>query len=202
MGRNTYDVQIFKTPHPPCPAMSKILPPLWPPNVQFQMNPSPSLQIITNQLKGNIILGWLLYVNSSFLKVGFHFSIDSLILSDFPLTFFHLVEANLVPRAILKKLKASFLSSSYREKMRWSQGWAETSLITKYFLRNTFFRLILQSTCFICVTWKHKQTIEQQPHSACEWTKSNENKTKKIKPHVMFTMTILLYHSLYVFIVN
>ena len=166
------------------------------------MNPSPSLQIITNQLKGNIILGWLLYVNSSFLKVGFHFSIDSLILSDFPLTFFHLVEANLVPRAILKKLKASFLSSSYREKMRWSQGWAETSLITKYFLRNTFFRLILQSTCFICVTWKHKQTIEQQPHSECEWTKSNENKTKKIKPHVMFTMTILLYHSLYVFIVN
>ena len=34
--------------------------------------------------------------------------------------------------------------------------------------------LILQPTCFICVTCKHKQTIEQQPHRACESTKSNK----------------------------
>ena len=35
-------------------------------------------------------------------RLVFVFSIDSLILSGFPLTSFHLAEANLVPRAILK----------------------------------------------------------------------------------------------------
>ena len=36
------------------------------------------------------------------------FSINSLILPGFPLTFFHLVEANLVPRAIFKNYKTLF----------------------------------------------------------------------------------------------
>ena len=35
-------------------------------------------------------------------RLVFVFSINSLILSGFPLTSFHLAEANLVPRAILK----------------------------------------------------------------------------------------------------
>ena len=36
-------------------------------------NEPPPLQIITNQLKDNIIQGWLLYVIRSFLQVGFRF---------------------------------------------------------------------------------------------------------------------------------
>ena len=46
----------------------------------------------------------------------FVFSINSLILSGVPLTFFHLVEANLVPRSILK-IKKLFFVSPYSEKM-------------------------------------------------------------------------------------
>ena len=43
-------------------------------DVYFQRNsPLPLLQMITNQLKGNVILGWLLYVITSFLQVGFRF---------------------------------------------------------------------------------------------------------------------------------
>ena len=34
-----------------------------------------------------------------------------------------------------------------------------------------FLVLILQSTYFICTTWKRKQTTEQQLHRACEPTK-------------------------------
>ena len=62
--------------------------------VQFQTNPPP-LQMITNQFQGNIIQGCLSYVIRSFLQVGFRFSINSLILSGFPLTSFYLAEASL-----------------------------------------------------------------------------------------------------------
>ena len=41
-------------------------------DVQFQTN-SPPLHMITNQLKENTILGWLLYVIRPFLQVGFRF---------------------------------------------------------------------------------------------------------------------------------
>ena len=58
----------------------------------------------------------------------------------------------------------------------------------KYFLKKNFLVLILQSTCFICITWKRKQTMEQKPHRACEWTKSNKNK-KKLR-HVIFKATM------------
>ena len=52
------------------------------------------LQMINNQLKENIIQRWILYVIRSYLQVGlFFFSINSLILSGFPLTSFHLTEA-------------------------------------------------------------------------------------------------------------
>ena len=47
----------------------------------------------------------------------FVFSINSLIFPGFPLSSFHLAEANLLPRAILKKLKTSFSPSSYSVKM-------------------------------------------------------------------------------------
>ena len=55
-------------------------------------------------------------------RSAFVLSINSLILFGFPLTSFHLAEANLVPRTILKKSIISFSSSSYSEKMLWSQG--------------------------------------------------------------------------------
>ena len=83
------------------------------------------LQIITNQFKENIIQGWLLHVIRSFLRSDFILSINSLILSGFPLTFIHLAEATLVLGAILK---TSFSPSSYNEKMCWVQDWAEASL--------------------------------------------------------------------------
>ena len=44
-------------------------------------------------------------------------------------------------------------------------------------LKKLFLVLILQSTCLICIAWKRKQIIEQQPHRACdEWTKPNKNR--------------------------
>ena len=78
-GRYTYDVHencpIFKTPHHPCPV--QLRPKFFhtldlgcPLSNEF---PLPLLQMITNQLKGNVILGWLLYVITSFLQVGFRF---------------------------------------------------------------------------------------------------------------------------------
>ena len=63
------------------------------------------------------------------LLVVFVFSINSWILSGFPLTSFHLVEANLVPRAIFKNQK-SFLPFSRSEKACRGYGWAEASLST------------------------------------------------------------------------
>ena len=56
------------------------------------------LQMIINQLKGNIILG----LSGLSFRSAFVFSINLLILSGFQLTSFHLDEANLVPVAILK----------------------------------------------------------------------------------------------------
>ena len=77
-------------------------------DVQFQ-SPFLTLQMIANQLKGNIILGWLLYVIRSFLQVGFRFQYQLTILSGCSLTSFHLAEANLVLTAILKNQKYLFL---------------------------------------------------------------------------------------------
>ena len=71
---------------------------------QFQMNPSSlslsislslSLQMIANQLKENIMQGWLFMSSGSSFRSAFVFSINSLILSGFPLTSFHLAEASL-----------------------------------------------------------------------------------------------------------
>ena len=67
-------------------------------NLQFQTTPLPppaSLQMITNQLKENIIQAWLLQVIRSFFQVDFCFQHNSLTLSGFPLTSFYLAEASL-----------------------------------------------------------------------------------------------------------
>ena len=78
---------IFKTLLPPCPSTSKILAPPWPWTYNFKQ--TPPLQMITNQLKGSIIQGYvisyivicyrgylicyMLYVISFYLQVDFHF---------------------------------------------------------------------------------------------------------------------------------
>ena len=64
----------FQAPHPHCPSASEILPPPRPWTSNFKRIPHlPPFHMITNQLKENIIQGWLLYVIRSFLQVGFHF---------------------------------------------------------------------------------------------------------------------------------
>ena len=67
----TWILSNFHNPHPSCPSTSKILPPL---NLgrPISNEPSPSLND-SQSVKKNIIQRWLLYVNRSFLKVGFRF---------------------------------------------------------------------------------------------------------------------------------
>ena len=60
----------FQEPWTPYPSKSKLIPPPWRP---ISNDPHPFLQMITNQLKENIIQRWLLYVTKSFLQVSFHF---------------------------------------------------------------------------------------------------------------------------------
>ena len=60
--------------------------------------------MITNQLKGNIILG----LSGLSFRSAFVFSINSLILSGIQLTSFHLADADLIPIAILKNQKSYF----------------------------------------------------------------------------------------------
>ena len=56
----------------------------------------------------------------------------------------------------------------------------------------TFLVLILQSTCFICTTWKCKQTMEQQSHRACEWTKSKQKqKENQVTSHSNWPRVVL-----------
>ena len=67
-------------------------------NLQFQTIPLPSLaslQMITNQLKENIIQAWLLQVIRSFFQINFCFQHNSLTLFGFSLTSFYLAEASL-----------------------------------------------------------------------------------------------------------
>ena len=120
----------MKTPHPPCPATSKIPSPPWPWTSNFKQTPLPIilLQVITNQLKENIIHGWLLHVVRSFLQVGFCsqyqlFNLAWLLIGFYPFSWSQ-------PRAqsYFKKLKTFFSASSYGEKMCCGQGWAEASL--------------------------------------------------------------------------
>ena len=70
-GRYTYDV------HENCPNhLSSYIQNSSTPltlNVQFQTNPPSPLEMVTNQLKWNIILGWLVYFIRSFLQVDFRF---------------------------------------------------------------------------------------------------------------------------------
>ena len=165
-------------------------------DVEFQTNPFTALpfKMIANQLKENIIHGWLLSVTRSILKTGFCFQYQLINLVWLSFDFFSFRWSQYRPQSSFLKIKTLFSPFSYIEKMRWSQVWAEASLSAFWWLyifvcavkisRNVFsekifLMLILQSACFVCITWKGKQTMEQQPHRSCKWTESN--KSKKIK---------------------
>ena len=66
-----WKLYIFKTSQPPWPSTCKSLSPPWPWTSNFKW--IPPLQLITNQLKENIIQGWLLYIIRSFLQASFRF---------------------------------------------------------------------------------------------------------------------------------
>ena len=89
-------------------------------------NEPPSLQMITNQLKGSIIQGWLVHVIWSFLQVGSRFQYQLIILIWLSIDFFSFNQSRL--QSNFKKLKSSILLFSYSEKMPWGQDWAEASL--------------------------------------------------------------------------
>ena len=134
-------------------------------------------------------------------RSAFVFSINSLILSGF--SFFSFSWSRPRPQSSFKEFKTSFSSSSYSENVRGGQAWAESSLSTfswlyilvcvvvqknpeMFFLKKCFL-LILLSTCFICITWRRKQTMEQQPHRAL-WIneikqKPNNNNNNKVTSH-------------------
>ena len=61
-----------------------------------------------------------------------------------------------------------------------------------------FLVLILQSICFICTSWKHKQIMEEQPHRACEETKSKQ-KQNQVTSHSNWSRVLLfdLAHKQY-----
>ena len=74
--------------------------------------------------------------------------------------------------------------------------WHLPENITRCFLKKVFLVLTLQSTCFICKTWKRKQTMEQQPH---EWMWMNETKQKQKNKATSYSNEpcVLLFDSAY-----
>ena len=81
----------FSRPPPPllllCPSASKILPLPWPWTSNFKWTLLP-LQMITSQLKENIIQGWILYVIRSILQIGFRFQYQLISLVSLSFNFF------------------------------------------------------------------------------------------------------------------
>ena len=113
-------------PSPPFRATSKVIAPPWPWTSNFKR--TPLLQMITNQLKENIIQGWLLYVIRSFLQVDFCSQYQLINLVRLSTDFFLFSWSQPCLQSCFKKLKTSFSPSSYNEKICWGQGWAEAIL--------------------------------------------------------------------------
>ena len=88
-----------------------------------------------------------------------------------------------------------FCSFSWSLTIRSPSSWLYTlacAVVQKYLL--WLFRLlvlILQSTCFICTTWKREQTTEQQSHRAYEQTKSKQ-KQNYVTSHSTWPCVLLL----------
>ena len=116
--------------------------------------------MITNQLKENIIKGWLFMLSGPSFTPAFVFSINSLILSVFLLTSFHLAEASLSPFSWLYTLVCAVV-----------QKYHEMSFIYIIHIFITHFTINL----FYLHDLKRKQ-----PHRACKRTKSKQKQN-----HVM-----------------
>ena len=130
----------------------------------------------------------------------FVFSINSLILYGFPLTSFHLTEANLVPRTILKNLSLPLIAKrctgiKVELKPHYLLFVDVHSCVCScpkispndFFKKNFFSMLILQSTCFICITWKHKQTME----SPSIWINEIKQKQSKATSYSIWPSVLL-----------
>ena len=144
---------IFKTP-PPFLATSKILPPSWPwtsNNQSVKRKHNPRMTITCYLV--------------SFLQVGFRFQYQLINLLWLSIDFFSFNQS--CPQSNFKKLKSSFLPSSYSQKMRWGRDWAEGSLSTflwpyiivcavvqKYQKMFFFFKKLFLVS--FCITWKRK----------------------------------------------
>ena len=140
--------------------MSKNFPLPWPWTSNFRWTPlSPN----DNQSikKKNINQGILLFVMRSFLKVGLPFSINSLILSGFPLIYFHLAEASLSTFSWLYTLV-----------------WVVVQKYHKMYFLYIYSAHFAIKICFICKTWKRKKTMEQKSHRACARMKSKQRQIK------------------------
>ena len=116
--RYTYVIHgspVLKTPH------SHPLPPSW------------SWMSNVNQLKDNMIQGWLLYFIWSFLQVVFRFQYQLInfvwLSTDFFFSFSWIQSRR---QSNFKKLENSFLPFFYSIKIRWGQGWAKASLFFEY----------------------------------------------------------------------
>ena len=158
----------FQDPLPPCQSTSKSFPPPWP----WMSNSkwTPPLQMITSQLKGNIIQGWLLYVIGSFFQVSFRFQYQLINLLWLSFDFF----------SFSWSLRICFFVALY-------SCVCSCPKISKCLL---FIIIHIFSTHFainlFCLHNLKTLTMEQQLHHACKRTKSKQNQ----KPsHVTFKLT-------------
>ena len=100
--------------------------------VQFQTNPSSPLQVVTNQLKANIIQEWPLYVTSSFPQVGFRFQCQfinlvwlSFSLPGFPFYFFspcmwiNEIKTKAKPNHVIFKVTTHSIVRYSPQRMQW-----------------------------------------------------------------------------------
>ena len=125
-------------------------------------------------------------------RLAFVFSVNSLNLSGFPLTSFHLFEDNFVRRSILKNWKPLFrlpliakrcdvINVELKTHYLLFRGFMflcgqSSKNITKYFFKKCFFRTHFAINLFYLPNLKCEQTMEQEPHRAL-WI--NEIKQKK-----------------------
>ena len=124
----------------------------------------------TNRLKENIIQGWPLYVIRSFLQIGFRFQYQLINLAKL---FFDLFSFS---------WSLIICFSWFYALVYWVvQKYHEICFIYSY----SHLILILQSTCFIYTSWKRKQTMKQQPHRACERTKSKQKQKHSNWPGIL-----------------
>ena len=167
----------FQDPHPSCPSTSKILPPPLTLDVQFQANSPSSNDNQSIKRKHNPRMNDYYMLSGPSFRSAFVFSINPLILYGFPSSSFHLAEASL---SYLLLCDFTLLCEQLSENIK------------KYllFIIIHILVLILQSTCFICTTWKRKQTMEQQPHRACERTKSKQ-KQNQVTSHSNWPRVLL-----------